>query len=1584
MNHATPPPSGQPEPGDLLAGAFTARALRRARAGLYAGAGVLALLVVAGPLGDVVAAAIDPPEATVRGVVFVDSNGNDTFDEGEQPLGGVSVSDGTAMVTSGADGRYELTVDTDRRHTDLVFIRQPSGFVVPTDEHMQPRFYRELGELADDEIASADFAVLADDSLGSDQFTFANVADPHVNAQLADQVREINSTSQDLAFIQVSGDLTNDASIGQFDTYLRATAGSDVPVWPAVGNHEYFGGGGTTYADRIDNYRTKVGPEWYSFDYGDRHFLVLENNGQAPFDEQLRWVEQDLVAAMADQAELVVLAHQPMNVPFGSPSTYDAYGDVLEKYGAQLVLVGHEHSNHVENDSTFVRGAKHIQTVSSSYTIDNAPRGFRYVHVHGKGFDNPFRMYGQDEDLTIVSPAPGSAVPAKGFPGVQVNAYDTADQVRSVQMRVDGGEWTDLHSTGEFTWFRQLPGRKDPGEHTLEVRAQADGGGTWTERAGFTLTADKAIQVEAGSDWSQHHGDASHAGVAPAQEPGRRLAWSYRTEGTFLTGSPVVVGNVLYAGTRDENGEGNSRLHAVDVITGKKLWDREVPQSIHGSLAAADGLVFVPTLEAALYAFDGTTGELVWKHAPEAAPAPYNQRAYGYYSPAVADGKVLWPYQTRYGAGSAGVLKALDTRTGEPVWQAALSGNQMSDGTPAVADGMVYVGTQTADRVVALDLQTGARRWLGAESLGGWQDGIPTAAGGRVFIGSNNGIVARDGATGELLWSFRSPYPSLVSSGATPSAAAVRDDVVYMAFPSGAVTALDARTGAVIWDRLLPGTVYEGGVASSPVVAGDSLFVGSNNGRFYALDVATGQPLWQHEIGTWVAAGPVVAGNLVVAGAWDGNLYAYAPGGPAAAPWARLTGTVADPETGAPVDGARITATPVGPGTAVSTSAGADGEYVLGLAAGKYRISAAKAGYLAADSSIAEVTVGDSGSTTADLALLRVTHPVAGLTTVPPSYGSASTRTDVVAGDRYGYVMNDKVRAHVVTRTAANNAAGVFRPGALADIMQNDAAATETLDWSELVLARTMNDPARPWNRSGEWLDLPLLTVDGSAVVASGDAQVDRNLKTSIRYETLPGAPVVKMTLTVANTGTSDFAGYFHYLLDPDSSQDVARIPGVSGTDPGFRTSGWTKDYVYTGASQPNGQPAQGIAWAQDEPTGVSAFGYIVGAWFDASVRAGGSRDVTWYHVTDQAAAGADPTANIARWVDRIELLDPAVPDLPRAGGTVTGTDDKPLAGVRVVMTDASGQVAATTTSAADGTFESRLEPGAYTLRATRLGLASATAQVQVDASGTAVVDLTMEPVRVEAGTGKRLAGSVELGVDDLVLENEKLAVGLSVGFDDPQLAGATKGKPIDVHPAGRTDQIDWINLPYVSATEPTGTEAWQVPTVQPASVEVVESSTERAVVRAKGPVSGMPGLTATTTYTLLPDEDRVTASTELRNAGSGSVHVWAGDAIDWDGAGQRAGIAGVGDVVTPYAEPAAYMPSGRWIGMSGTDPQVVGLVYGEASGAFSAYGNGNWVMSRFEVTIPAGGTWTLDRKLVVAPVTGSDEWAPLATAAGS
>lgn len=840
---------------------------------------LLAGLVLAKAIGPVLAEAQSTTTATVTGTVFSDRNGDGVRQPGEIGIGGVTVTDGVQIVATGEDGRYALELDTVRRITDLVYVTQPAGHAVGVDEFNTPRFYRDLGQLTVGAAARADFALTPDPAGRSSRFTFANVADPHFNPNMKEQMTEISSTGQDLAFVQVSGDLTDNATDAEFAIYRAGTAAAKHPVWPAVGNHEYFNRGAATYLARIENYRRHVGPEWYSFDRGNRHFLVLENNGAAPFEEQYEWARQDLERNAAGK-QVVLLMHQPMNVPFGSPSTYDRYGELLERYDTELVLVGHEHSNDADAGAEFVRGAKHVQTNSSSYTIDSSPRGFRYVHMEGEHFDNPFRRYGVQQSLTINAPTPGGEV-SVGAPGeVQVNAYDSSDEVRRVRYRLDGrADWHPLRASGEWTWSADWAGAAPaPGEHTLDVEATDDAGNRWTKSTTFDVTNAPPVRPRAGADWAQQHGDERHSGVArDAVDPRRlALAWSHRTPGTFLTGSPVIAGGTVYAATRDENGEGRAAVYAIELASGRRLWEFRTDISVHGPIAVADGVVYAQSLRSTLYALDARSGTLLWQREPAAAPEPNNQRTYGYYGVTVAAGKVLWTHQDRFGVGSQGVVAALDPKTGATIWQSPMAGSTMSDGTPVVADGRVYAGSNTADQMVAYDVADGRRLWTSPARLGNWQDGTPSTDAGRVFVGAANGLVARDGATGEVLWVHRSAGPSHLRQNATPATPAAVGAVVYMGFPDGRVTALDAASGSVIWNRTLPGRLDFGGVHSSPAVSGDTVYVGSNNGSFYALDRASGEIVWEREIGTWVGAGPAISGNAVVFGAWDGNLYAFA------------------------------------------------------------------------------------------------------------------------------------------------------------------------------------------------------------------------------------------------------------------------------------------------------------------------------------------------------------------------------------------------------------------------------------------------------------------------------------------------------------------------------------------------------------------------------------------------------------------------------------------------------------------------------------------------------------------------------------
>ena len=839
------------------------------RPGILVAMSALALAAVIKPVSA------DNPNATVTGIVFDDRNENGVQDKGEKGLANVTVSDGKSITVTDKQGKYELVVETDRRVSDIVFVTTPSGYTVPTDDNKTPQFYKQLGTLQDNETKEQDFALIHAPETRNPNFNFVNIADVHVEAgttnnkeRFTDQLKQINETTGEPAFIAVSGDLTNRATDAEFEDYTAATATSELPVYPAVGNHDFTAG--KDYSARIDNYRSYLGPEWYSFDYGNRHFVMLENTLGFSQEEQLEWLKQDL-AHNADKKEVVVFVHKPLNTP-QTPSSdqTNKFIDVLSQYQTRLVMVGHTHVNDVDQDT--VPGANHVTTVSSSYTIDQMPNGFRVINFQGGKQENDFKMYGVEESAAIVSPAADSNVP-QGKVDMVVNAYNTTSTVERVEYRVDGSPWMPLKQSSGFSWSGLWNAKNAQiGKHAIEVRVTDDAGNVWSKNHTFNVVApSEVVTPQAGSNWDMFHGNAQHTGeTTDILDAGLNLNWTYRTPGTILTSSPAIVDGMVYIGTRDETGTEENAIHAVNQQTGEQVWRVQADAMVQASPAVTDGIVYASSIRGTLYAINAQNGQVIWTKQVNQDDV---RRAWMYYSPTVANDVVYQAYSTS----SGGMLMALDAATGKELWKSPLAGNWIVESSPVVADGKVYVSGDGGN-MFAFDAASGKKLWQ-AKPAGGWMHSMPMIAEGKVFMGYGGGIlVALDADTGKEIWRHKSSDSSYIHGGTTGSTAAYANGTVYMGFPDGNIGAFDAKTGSVKWKHRT-----NGGIISSAAISGETVFIGSNDGHLYALDSITGQPLWQHEIGTWVASSPAISGNTLVVGALDGNLYAYTSDGEAEA-----------------------------------------------------------------------------------------------------------------------------------------------------------------------------------------------------------------------------------------------------------------------------------------------------------------------------------------------------------------------------------------------------------------------------------------------------------------------------------------------------------------------------------------------------------------------------------------------------------------------------------------------------------------------------------------------------------------------------
>lgn len=233
-------------------------------------------------------------------------------------------------------------------------------------------------------------------------------------------------------------------------------------------------------------------------------------------------------------------------------------------------------------------------------------------------------------------------------------------------------------------------------------------------------------------------------------------------------------------------------------------------------------------------------------------------------TPAVANGVV-------YVGSHTGNLYAIDAKTGAANWVTQLGGEISS--SPAVAEGTVFVGNDGG--FYALDAKSGERQWTIKTGemvpfTGRWDyfQSSPTYFAGVVYFGSADGhIYAAEAKTGTVAWKFK-------TQGRVRTSPALADGVLYCGSMDGNLYALDAKSGQLKWKFKTAGNSFFplGEVQSTPAVADGTVYFGSRDGFLYAVDAVTGEKKWaySHE-GSWCISGPAFADGLVFAGSSDGQ-----------------------------------------------------------------------------------------------------------------------------------------------------------------------------------------------------------------------------------------------------------------------------------------------------------------------------------------------------------------------------------------------------------------------------------------------------------------------------------------------------------------------------------------------------------------------------------------------------------------------------------------------------------------------------------------------------------------------------------------
>ena len=276
---------------------------------------------------------------------------------------------------------------------------------------------------------------------------------------------------------------------------------------------------------------------------------------------------------------------------------------------------------------------------------------------------------------------------------------------------------------------------------------------------------------------------------------------------TYLS-SPVVVGDSVYFGS------GDGRLYAVSTSDGSLRWTFEAKDVIHASPAYADGVLYVGSWDSFLYAVDAKTGRERWRFKTGEDAEIHNQQGFQG-SPAVVDGVV-------YAGCRDSHLYAVDASTGKEKWNFP-TGLSWVITSPAVHEGKVYFATSDSGLYFVVDAATGKELQQKKSTSYLWSS--PAIAGDAIYQGSFNGTLeARDLASGELLWSFRTEASKQNKGWVLAADGSVNQSLLYRS---------NWREAPVLAQSRL---LSMGSFLSSPLVVDGVVFAGATDGTFYALD----------------------------------------------------------------------------------------------------------------------------------------------------------------------------------------------------------------------------------------------------------------------------------------------------------------------------------------------------------------------------------------------------------------------------------------------------------------------------------------------------------------------------------------------------------------------------------------------------------------------------------------------------------------------------------------------------------------------------------------------------------------------------
>ncbi len=360
----------------------------------------------------------------------------------------------------------------------------------------------------------------------------------------------------------------------------------------------------------------------------------------------------------------------------------------------------------------------------------------------------------------------------------------------------------------------------------------------WSKSIGAPTKGDTEVIVQPVSDGRLIYVMDGEARVSALDVNTGNTAWSVDLNPHNKRDKIAFGGGLALANGKLFVTSGYRFIDALDPSNGKVIWSKPTDTQFHAAPTANDTAIFVTDVDNQIFAFDQSSGDMLWTYQAIAEPARLMRSS----SPIVSGGLVYAPF-------SSGELVAINASTGDPVWEQVLAQssrtNALSEirdiaGRPVLYNGTVFAASHSGI-FEAMNATTGDPKWqIQTDSIN-----TPWVSGDVVFLVSLQGeLIAANRDNGQIYWLqdlnvgaqhekkgvFGLGREKMVGKIPLWTGPVLASNRLILFNSLGDAVAYDPKTGTKQSALPLGGAVYV-----APIVVGTKLFVITDDAKLVAI-----------------------------------------------------------------------------------------------------------------------------------------------------------------------------------------------------------------------------------------------------------------------------------------------------------------------------------------------------------------------------------------------------------------------------------------------------------------------------------------------------------------------------------------------------------------------------------------------------------------------------------------------------------------------------------------------------------------------------------------------------------------------------